>query len=80
MATSTELLLNLLAPGRLTAVVDVGANPIDGDPPYAPMQQQRLCPVVGFEPQPEPLAWACSACPRGGRRSPSDRTSRFTGT
>jgi hypothetical protein len=26
-------LLKLLRPKRLTAVVDVGANPIDGDPP-----------------------------------------------
>jgi hypothetical protein len=26
---------NLLSPQRLTDVVDVGANPIDGEPPYA---------------------------------------------
>jgi FkbM family methyltransferase len=37
-------------------VVDVGANPIDGDPPYAQMLADGLCTVVGFEPQQEALA------------------------
>jgi FkbM family methyltransferase len=37
-------------------VVDVGANPIDGDAPYQPMLGRRLCTVTGFEPQPEGLA------------------------
>lgn len=46
----------LLAPQRLTAVVDIGANPIDGDPPYKPMLDAGLCTVTGFEPQPEALA------------------------
>ena len=36
---------------RLTEVVDVGANPIDGVPPYAPMLSAGLCRVTGFEPQ-----------------------------
>jgi FkbM family methyltransferase len=31
--------------------VDVGANPIDGEPPYAPMLAAGLCRVTGFEPQ-----------------------------
>jgi FkbM family methyltransferase len=47
---------DLLAPSRLTAVVDIGANPIDGDPPYAAMLADSLCTVVGFEPQAEALA------------------------
>ena len=42
---------NLLSPQRLTEVVDVGANPIDGEPPYAPMLAAGLCRVTGFEPQ-----------------------------
>jgi FkbM family methyltransferase len=46
----------LLAPSGLTAVVDVGANPIDGVPPYKPLLAKRLCRVVGFEPQPQALA------------------------
>ncbi|MGI4894647.1 MAG: FkbM family methyltransferase [Janthinobacterium lividum] len=46
----------LLAPTRLTAVVDIGANPIDGDPPYKPMMDAGLCTVTGFEPQAEALA------------------------
>jgi hypothetical protein len=51
-----DTLLALLRPQRLTAVVDVGANPIDGDAPYKPMLSRRLCTVTGFEPQPDGLA------------------------
>lgn len=42
---------NLLSPQRLTDVVDVGANPIDGEPPYTPMLAAGVCRVTGFEPQ-----------------------------
>lgn len=48
-------LWNLLAPQRLTDVVDVGANPIDSQPPYTPMLAAGLCRVTGFEPQEEAL-------------------------
>ena len=51
-----EAWVDLLDTARLTAVVDIGANPIDGDPPYAAMLRDGLCTVVGFEPQPEALA------------------------
>ena len=51
-----DLLNNLIRPARLTSVVDVGANPIDGEPPYKVMLQRRLCTLVGFEPQDEALA------------------------
>lgn len=56
MRKSDTALKDLLATGRLTAVVDIGANPIDGDPPYLEMLQKGLCTVTGFEPQPEALA------------------------
>ena len=46
-----DLLTEILAPARPTAVVDVGANPIDGDPPYKAMLAAGLCEVTGFEPQ-----------------------------
>ncbi|WP_246072736.1 FkbM family methyltransferase [Extensimonas perlucida] len=49
-------LLEILKPERLTAVVDIGANPIDGDPPYKSMLQAGLCNVTGFEPQEAALA------------------------
>lgn len=49
-------LVDLLRPSRLTAVVDVGANPIDGAPPYASMLAAGLCSVAGFEPQERALA------------------------
>jgi FkbM family methyltransferase len=51
-----DFLTEILAPGRLTAVVDAGANPIDGDPPYKAMLAAGLCEVTGFEPQGAALA------------------------
>lgn len=51
-----DLLTQILAPQRLTAIVDIGANPIDGDPPYKAMLAAGLCEVTGFEPQPHALA------------------------
>jgi FkbM family methyltransferase len=50
-----DFLTALLRPARLTAVVDVGANPLnsDGPPPYKALLDKRLCAVTGFEPQPE---------------------------
>jgi FkbM family methyltransferase len=56
VAAVNDALHDLLRPERPTAVVDVGANPVDGDPPYKALLQKRLCRVVGFEPQPEALA------------------------
>ena len=55
MSTASELAL-LLRAGRLTHVVDIGANPIDGSPPYAPLLSAQLCRVTGFEPQASALA------------------------
>jgi FkbM family methyltransferase len=49
-------LFRWLAPLRRTAVVDVGASPIAGQPPYRPLLARGLCTVVGFEPQAEALA------------------------
>jgi FkbM family methyltransferase len=37
-------------------VVDIGANPIDGDVPYAPLLAAGHTDVVGFEPNPDALA------------------------
>jgi FkbM family methyltransferase len=51
-----DFLSDLLGPARLTSVVDIGANPVDGDPPYKPMLEKRLCRVTGFEPQEHALA------------------------
>ncbi len=45
----------LLAPQRVVEVVDVGANPVDGEPPYLPMLHEGLCRVTGFEPQEQAL-------------------------
>src|SRR5271155_3059774 len=43
-------LATILKPQRLTAVVDIGANPIDGTPPYKRMLERGLCTVIGCEP------------------------------
>ena len=51
-----DFLTQILAPSRPTAIVDVGANPIDGDPPYKAMLTAGLCDVIGFEPQADALA------------------------
>lgn len=55
-AHASSPLLEMVRPARPTHVVDVGANPIDGDPPYRDMLMAGLCRVTGFEPQPEALA------------------------
>ncbi len=47
----SKVFWELLAPQRMTEVVDIGANPIDGDPPYKPMLAAGVCRVTGFEPQ-----------------------------
>jgi FkbM family methyltransferase len=51
-----DFLFDLIRPNRLTAVVDIGANPIDSPPPYQSLLEKRLCSVFGFEPQAEALA------------------------
>lgn len=54
-SADTDPLWALLTPERLTAVVDIGANPI-GDPPYKSLLDKRLCRLYGFEPQGTALA------------------------
>lgn len=34
-------------------IVDIGANPIDGDPPYKPLLDREGVSLIGFEPQRE---------------------------
>jgi FkbM family methyltransferase len=55
MSTSHDL-AHLLSMGRLTHVVDIGANPIEGAPPYRPLLDAQLCRITGFEPQASALA------------------------
>ncbi|MEZ0491797.1 FkbM family methyltransferase [Kineococcus sp. TBRC 1896] len=66
-----EAWVDLLDTARLTAVVDIGANPIDGDPPYGPMLRDGLCTVTGFEPQPEALAELLTAAGPNERYLPN---------
>jgi FkbM family methyltransferase len=55
--TSAQFLRDLLQCSRLTSILDIGANPIDGDPPYKEMLDYGLCTVTGIEPQERPLAF-----------------------
>lgn len=55
MTAKGDFLRDFLKPEKLTTIVDIGANPIDGDPPYKQMLQRELCQVIGFEPQQDAL-------------------------
>ena len=48
-------LTRLLGLSRRTQVVDIGANPIDGAPPYQNLLKEGLADIVGFEPQVDAL-------------------------
>ncbi|CAB4771089.1 unannotated protein [freshwater metagenome] len=54
--TDLPTLVDWLPPTRRTIVLDIEANPIDGDASYKAMLASGLCSVIGFEPQPEALA------------------------
>ena len=54
--TSALLLRDLVRCSRPTSVLDIGANRVDGDPPYQRMLDDGLCTVTGFEPQQRALA------------------------
>jgi FkbM family methyltransferase len=56
ITTMNETLEEILKLERLTEIVGIGANPIDGDPPYKPMLSKALCNITGFEPQELALA------------------------
>jgi FkbM family methyltransferase len=56
ITTMNATLEEILKLERLTEIVDIGANPIDGDPPYKPMLSKALCNITGFEPQESALA------------------------
>ena len=47
---ASDFLFSLLAAERPVAIVDVGANPIDGSPPYQCLLDRGICRLVGFEP------------------------------
>lgn len=57
---------HVLGGRRPVEIVDVGANPIDGEPPYAPLLNQGFARVTGFEPQES--AYAELAAMDDGRR------------
>lgn len=42
--------------GKRIRIVDIGANPIGGDPPYADLLADGRAEIIGFEPNPAALA------------------------
>jgi FkbM family methyltransferase len=56
MNDSVSPVLDLVRCSRLTRVVDIGANLIEGEPSYKPMLDAKLCRVIGLEPQQDALA------------------------
>ncbi|WP_152426880.1 FkbM family methyltransferase [Paramagnetospirillum caucaseum] len=50
--TAAPPLLRTLGVDEKILVVDIGANPIDGDPPYKTLLRSNHARVVGFEPNP----------------------------
>jgi FkbM family methyltransferase len=55
VGSMSKKLQTLLQTKKLTQILDIGANPIDGDPPYKKMLSLGLCKVTGFEPQKQAL-------------------------
>ncbi len=53
---ASKSLLDILGVAATIDVVDIGANPIDGDPPYKPLLDAGRATLVGFEPNPQALA------------------------
>jgi len=51
-ADRSGYLCAVLAPIRITRIIDIGANPIRGNP-YSSLMSQGNCNVVGFEPHPK---------------------------
>lgn len=56
MTTPIEMLLSILTPQAPIRVLDVGANPIEGEPSYKALLDAGHATVTGFEPQAEALA------------------------
>jgi FkbM family methyltransferase len=54
--TSAQLLRDLVRCSRPSSILDIGANLVEGDPPYKEMLDYGLCTVTGFEPQQRALA------------------------
>lgn len=62
-----ESLSQLVGPLPEVRIVDVGANPLYGAPPYQPLLDAKKAQVTGFEPEPEPFGALIE------RRGPNER-------
>ena len=71
MTPAMDALIAMLGAGHPIRVLDVGANPIEGDPSYKPLLDAGHATVTGFEPQAEALA-ALNAAKSGNETYLSD--------
>lgn len=63
----SQALSDLLQLSRKTEVLDIGANPIDGEPPYRSLLNAGLVSLTGFDPNPDAIARLNS------RKGPNER-------
>ena len=49
-------LVNILPTLSTIHIVDIGANPIDGQAPYTALLQKKMTKLIGFEPNLDALA------------------------
>ena len=50
MSNIDQSISSLIELDEFIDIVDIGANPIDGLPPYKPLLEKNLARVIGFEP------------------------------
>jgi len=55
MGHDLSSIIKILRFKSLINIVDIGANPIDGDPPYKSLLEKGLAHITGFEPNPVAL-------------------------
>jgi FkbM family methyltransferase len=55
-ADAADILIDVLSLDRLISIVDIGANPIGGPPPYKSLLARGIGRLTGFEPQADALA------------------------
>ena len=56
MSNIDQSISSLIELDEFIDIVDIGANPIDGLPPYKPLLEKNLARVIGFEPNEEALS------------------------
>ena len=56
ISDATDVLIHALHLDQLISIVDIGANPIGGPPPYESLLSRGVGRLTGFEPQADAFA------------------------